>query len=880
MASFTDQGIQFNPYIQQIPVDEYVRTGMIKQQNYDQGVQRVQQYIDTVAGLPVVGEANKAILTEKLGKLRTAIQGTIGADFGKMNLQMQVGNLAYQVAKDPAIQASVEAARRIQSLESSIAEAKKSGKGYSAANEAYVRDYVQQYVQASNKEAGLSYNGPTSMHSVTADDVHKKIKEAIAPLKGMEDVDYTITDNGKVMLLNEDKLLEGTRIKAAIEATLTGDDRKALSIDGWYNTYDRSDEELVNTATSEYTQIANRATQMADYYENAALLTPGMTESDKDKYKNIANQHREYAKGYLKLADGVKASYGTPNFNREAVAGMMWTEKIENNYAGAYQFRQQKRDQKISPYFEVWQKEQELYYKGIDSETNRIKALTEKEGTGPIGSIQGAEAININPDDPKYQQVYSTKATQNKIAEINEDLEGGAKEQAARAYALTLKDMSNPDAADMSGLVPDASSPDGFKWKSKADRDRVIADAGKGQGNYKVASLNPVFDGVIPYSNRSFREAHLTNIAKGTTVGLLKQSDDVVAKTASDKAGKDWLPVVGKMISIKKKDGTSENITVGELMRIVRDQPKITNESAGLMGGPVSGVSSLQNKVLPKPETAKTLSQIKLGEFDQKELSKVLSQYGVDLTDLNAAKDKVYKEWNKAVNPRMVYTAASDKQKTTGEWDLYQNSVKNNILQGNVIDINGDVISPENAPTEVKGIEISGGYLDLDGKVKMRASWKVGTGDKAKSVTADVDVTNLRNSLKPADNPANDAWLYRNFLGDDLPQLTEGLFRPGSGGRTPFSEKNSFLGSMFVTGNDRVARNYGLRVDPTKPRTIVATVAIPQVVDGKTTFRRVDVGEFTNAGAAKRAIEYMYSHVSDKLSIKDFEENLIKTLGK
>ena len=54
MASFTDNLVAFNPYIPQIPVDDYVRVGMIKQQQYNEGVQKVQGYIDSVAGLDVI----------------------------------------------------------------------------------------------------------------------------------------------------------------------------------------------------------------------------------------------------------------------------------------------------------------------------------------------------------------------------------------------------------------------------------------------------------------------------------------------------------------------------------------------------------------------------------------------------------------------------------------------------------------------------------------------------------------------------------------------------------------------------------------------------------------------------------------------------------
>ena len=49
MASFTDAIPQFNPYIQQLPVEAMVKVGMEKQQRYDQGLQKIQSQIDQVA---------------------------------------------------------------------------------------------------------------------------------------------------------------------------------------------------------------------------------------------------------------------------------------------------------------------------------------------------------------------------------------------------------------------------------------------------------------------------------------------------------------------------------------------------------------------------------------------------------------------------------------------------------------------------------------------------------------------------------------------------------------------------------------------------------------------------------------------------------------
>ena len=73
MASFTDQISQFNPYIQEIPIQEMVQVGMAKQAQYDQGVQKFQNYIDRISGLDVT-DKHKPYLQSKLNELGSRLK--------------------------------------------------------------------------------------------------------------------------------------------------------------------------------------------------------------------------------------------------------------------------------------------------------------------------------------------------------------------------------------------------------------------------------------------------------------------------------------------------------------------------------------------------------------------------------------------------------------------------------------------------------------------------------------------------------------------------------------------------------------------------------------------------------------------------------------
>jgi hypothetical protein len=864
MASFTDtQAIEFNPYIQQIPVDDYVRVGMMKQQQYNEGIQRVQNYFDTISGLPVVGEANKQLLASKLGELRTKIRGALGADFSKMNLQMQVGNLAAQVAKDPAITNAVETGRMFQAAELSINEARKSGKGYSSANEAYLRSSMQNYLKASEKEAGLRYNGPTNIHSVTEDEVHKKIQTAIAPLKGMEDIDYTISDNGKIMLKNEDKILDATRIKAAIEGVLTADDRKALSIGGWYNTYGMNDQQLVNEAGNMYNEIGNRATSMADYYQNLVLASPNMSEADKARYKNIADQHKQYAKQYYGLSNSVKEDLKNGKFNREDVAGLYWRERIENNYAGAYQFRQMKQEKEVSPEFEVWYKENDVKLKEYEAATKRIKEENEARQNAGLGV-----PIGVDPNDPKYKKSYSTEGVQQKIAELDDDLNNGsAEDKVLMSYAKSLINTLDPNSIALSGLETDLSNPSGFRWKSKADKDKIRKLMNDGIANYTRASIDPNFTGTVPLISTEAKQAHFENIEKATISTRMKESDEQVAKQARGQNPNLFDPK--KQVSLKKKDGTSITMSIGDIAKMVDEGMTVVEAPQSNLGGGLGGSFAGANKGNYKrvKEGSKLDLFIKetLGEkgYGNSQVQKIMGEYGIDINKEKSAKDKIYKTWGTVINPRMRNYATSDKQKNLEEYSNYQNVVSAQ-LKNVAEDADGNSL-PDRKPNP-KDINIEGAFRDVDGTLKMQVSFP----DKDKGVIrAYVDVTDFSKSASPS------SWLGSRFVTDTHPELTEVLRRPGATNTTAFNEDRMFQGSLFVTGNDKVARKYMIAYDKNLD-TYKVVIAVPE---GNGRFRKQSFGPpqgFPHAGAAISELEYFYSNVSDKVPINLFEQEAFK----
>ncbi len=108
MASFTDQIQTFNPYVSKAPlVEAMVTVGTQKQQQYDQGVQKIQGYVDNIAGMDVVNDADKKYLQSKLNDLGSKLKTVAAGDFSNQQLVNSVGGMATQIIKDPTVQNAV-----------------------------------------------------------------------------------------------------------------------------------------------------------------------------------------------------------------------------------------------------------------------------------------------------------------------------------------------------------------------------------------------------------------------------------------------------------------------------------------------------------------------------------------------------------------------------------------------------------------------------------------------------------------------------------------------------------------------------------------------------------------------------------------------------
>jgi len=232
-TSWQDSLIQFNPYVEQVPVETYAQVGMLKQQKYDQGVQAVQGLVDSIGGLPVANETQKQYLNQKLGQLTTEINKVAGADFSQTPLIKSISGLAGKIPNDPIVRNAVASATKLQSETAKMEKAKTEGKS-SPYNEIVFQDEVAKFT--GSQDVNAQFNSSYQEFY----DVDKVMREAVNAVRGTPS--GTLTQNpyrwdaekntyviNEAMIEEEAKGVDPQKIRDAV-ATVLNDPRAASQI--------------------------------------------------------------------------------------------------------------------------------------------------------------------------------------------------------------------------------------------------------------------------------------------------------------------------------------------------------------------------------------------------------------------------------------------------------------------------------------------------------------------------------------------------------------------------------------------------------------------------------------------------------------------------
>jgi hypothetical protein len=365
MASFTDAIPQFNPYIQQLPVDAMVKVGMEKQQRYDQGLQRIQSQIDQVAGLSISRPQDREYLQSKLNDLGSKLKTVAAADFSNYQLVNSVAGMAGSVAKDPNIIASVQSTAQRKALQEKIQKDTDAGK-YNPANNYLFNKTDQEWFN--NPNVGASYTG----YYTTPIDVWGKIKD-IAKEVGIDEKTvqnlfktdeqgrYLRDENGDPIINNVmvEETLKGkdaSKILNAFKNALTPADYEQLSIEGRYNFRDATPEQLGAIATSSADKNIKFNNGKIEFLKISLAEQQSKAktnEYDEELIKSISDEISYFEGLNRDLQESRVESLAAVARNPEGVKGMIYRDNYLSSMSETLSSKEVSRKYSVNPWFTV-----------------------------------------------------------------------------------------------------------------------------------------------------------------------------------------------------------------------------------------------------------------------------------------------------------------------------------------------------------------------------------------------------------------------------------------------------------------------------------------------------------------------------------------------
>lgn len=335
MASFLDQRYQFAPYVETTPVDAMVKVGMYKQQQYDAGVQKINDWIDQTAALPVMREVDKQYLQSSLNNLTSELKKVAGADFSNQQLVQSVGGATKRLAQDPNIVAALYSTKNHQDNLQLMEEARQKGEltpdnkyNYTKALDAYYNsNELGQKFSAKytpwfdvDKYTRETFNA-LKPNNLTYDEVFVTDSQG----KPVRDANGTPIYNPVMKRLKKEGLFPET-VNAALNQIMS-DPRvsRQLNITGEYNYRNYTPQQLQGLVTSERDNV------IAAYEDRLRGLTLRKTLGE--------NVDAEFEEVDSKLE---KARYSYEEYrnlaltNPEAVAGKLYKDGVENRYTKMY----------------------------------------------------------------------------------------------------------------------------------------------------------------------------------------------------------------------------------------------------------------------------------------------------------------------------------------------------------------------------------------------------------------------------------------------------------------------------------------------------------------------------------------------------------------
>ena len=417
MASYKDIIPTFNPYIQQEPVEAMMKVGVYKQQRYDEGVQKIQESIDNIAGLDVVRPEDKQYLESKLNQLGGQLSMVAGGDFSNFQLVNSVNGMTNQIAKDPTVVNAVANTSRYRKDLETVAKLRQEGKWADSNQYAFNKDADAWF------SGGLdaSYSANTSPYVDVSKEARDVVK-AMAKDYTNEDVVFDYDESGQIVgvrdALTRTKIegITPDKIQTALKTGLTPQAWRQLSIDGQYKYSNVSSSAFVNDINQSY---QSRFAQIAAKREEIANLIPGVSVSEQTRLGNLIKDLDASARDLKSEYNSISSGFGSGNV--ESAKAQYYTMNWLENTSNAMSSKGQSISYHTNPY-----KTQQNFNRRMKQDAYFAQKRIELSENRLLFDIN---KYNVEQDEKKKKEQEEQKKKQGQTLLIGDDKFGTSTSQ-------------------------------------------------------------------------------------------------------------------------------------------------------------------------------------------------------------------------------------------------------------------------------------------------------------------------------------------------------------------------------------------------------------------------------------------------------------------
>ena len=350
MASFTDAIPQFNPYIQQLPVEAMVKVGMEKQQRYDQGLQKIQSQIDQVAGLDIVRDVDRQYLQSKLNELGSKLKTVAAGDFSNYQLVNSVAGMAGNVAKDNNVLSSVQSTAQYRKEQKFMEESRQKGES-AIENEYDFNAQANRWINDSNVGAGFSgryrkYIDVDKKWLEVLKSLHSDLIEQDIPYEYNEDGTLNRAKTAEVMQRMSSESVSANKIENALRASLSADELEQLNITGRYQfrNINTPEEIAVYSRTKFGSMISQNEQTIKDLEGRKALAS-----SDPNTLLKIDEGLKSLQEINRKLVEDMNSEIKMLSTDIEGAKGYIYRKGAIEQFANAHAWETQKSNLLTNP---------------------------------------------------------------------------------------------------------------------------------------------------------------------------------------------------------------------------------------------------------------------------------------------------------------------------------------------------------------------------------------------------------------------------------------------------------------------------------------------------------------------------------------------------